>query len=124
MEERLTKNVGDRYIANEIKLDVGSLSDSINRHNQQVYNKLGQVEDIEQEWNIPILTLKKALDPDTSIFVLERKGTIAEYDSLCFTNKAFDGKHLIVSDVYSGETMYLPLKDYGTNWAVSREEIA
>ena len=83
-----------------------------------VLNKLGQLEDIEDELGIDLITLFKALTNDVYLYH-NKKLTKCEQAPclLCFDNEyclEFHFEHDL-------EQVYL--KDYGKTWALTREEL-
>ena len=79
--------------------------------------KLGQLEDIEQELGIPLEVLFKALKEGIYWDYKHREPEDVSF-RLCY-------KELIVRYSCFGETdyEYLELKDYGFTWALTREEL-
>lgn len=75
-----------------------------------IVNKLGQLEDIEEELGIDLMTLFKAL----------REGFVdgnGEYHH--FSNLFVD--NIEIFDSYEKVSLYL--KDYGKTWALTKEEL-
>lgn len=82
-------------------------------------NKLGQLEDIEEELGIDLATLFKALK--YGVFTKNRKG-------IHFTNRVHIGRNwidcLFVSTQTRNTTHRIKqLKDYGKTWALTKEEL-
>lgn len=86
--------------------------------------KLGQLEDIEEELGIDLITLFKALkngfwsiDKNKHIYKMKptkgNGGAMSYYASL---------DYIITEDTYYDEEYFL-LKDYGKTWALTRKEI-
>ena len=106
MMERLTERDEDGYIH---KIGECSLVDC--------YNKLGRLENIEDELGIPLEVLFKALkegiyydhkhrNPESISFRFCCNDLIVEYT--CFGCTDYD---------------YLEIKDYGKTWALTKEEL-
>lgn len=76
-------------------------------------NKLGQLEDIEEELGIDLVTLFKALK--NGIYTKEN---LDNYPYACLLRN--DMVLVLFDDVYKHE--YL-LKDYGKTWALTKEEL-
>ena len=81
---------------------------------QQFVNKLGQLEDIEDELGIDLITLFKALK--NGIWVKDKKDQWLPYHCLLRDDFIF----VLYEDIYKKE--YL-LKDYGKTWALTKEEL-
>ena len=106
------------------KLDYGSLFGTCG---QEMYDKLGQLEDIEDELGIDLITLFKAL----------KNGIFAKHESKSKGIAYIDGRNLefkfepvpvidvifpILKNSNTGGTM-LYFKDYGKTWALTKEEL-
>ena len=101
------------------------------RENQEwfygnVVNKLGELEDIEEELGIDLITLFKILKSKEVIYkrkrgVLYHETTLEKYIIL---GLAFGDEYygLWVYDKF-GDEMLLYTKDYGKTWALTREEL-
>ena len=80
--------------------------------------KLGQLEDVEEELGIELLTLIKVL---TSTVYLYHNGKLTECEQapclLCFDNEYCLEYHF----EHDVEQVYL--KDYGKTWALTKEEL-
>ena len=89
-----------------------------------IFNKLGQLEDIEEELGIELITLfnvynninknKKFYSFDYDNNIIEEKFTV--YASMDIENKTF---------IIGNDKIYILLsfKDYGKMWALTREEL-
>jgi len=101
---RLTKIRSDgQYLINEEVICNGNRVDN-------ALKKLGQLEDIEEELGIDLITLFKAL----------KKGFYSkdgEYHH--FSNLFFDSEEIY--DGYNNVDYYF--KDYGKTWALTKEEL-
>ena len=99
------------------------------------FNKLEQIEDIEEELGIDLVTLFKALKQDT-LFVktaIDIKETIKNGEGWAMKSLMLeDGKLIIFTDIlYPNEftkkewltPMRLQLSDYGKTWALTKEEL-
>lgn len=99
----------------------------ITQDNKLLNNKLGQLEDIEDELGIDLITLFKALKEQQPIYYVN--GSIIKFE--CFSNeycyyyKDIDFKYKslnIYKDICSlEESLYF--KDYGKTWALTKEEL-
>lgn len=129
---RLTRKLNDKeindYSSKYIKFKYLRIKDyDISRGNygkitdDQILNKLGQLEDIEEDLGIDLITLFKAQKIDQSIYLLDYDNTIYELDLAIIMSKYIEGYNLIVFDGF--DNAYLPLKDYGKTWALTREEL-
>ena len=105
--KRLTYNevLANQYYPNE------------NIDNEEIFNKLGKLEDIEQELGIPLEVLFKALKDGIYWDYKHREPEDVSF-RLCY-------KELIVRYSCFGETdyEYLELKDYGKTWSLNEEEL-
>lgn len=111
---RLTKKYKEDYFVNPdnkelIKLDV----DNDHNSSQIIRNKLGQLEDIEEELGIDLITLFEALK--FPIYTKESDEAIWCSNRLMYFLKYFA---LVI-----GEDTVLYLKDYGKTWALTKEEL-
>ena len=107
---RLTYNVG-----NEENYNLRSNCDA-----QSLLNKLGQLEDIEEELGIDLITYFKIKNAKT-VFVKELGHDVSEM----LVRNSKDG----IDVCYKGFAnipecdSYLRLKDYGKTWALTKEEL-
>ena len=92
-----------------------------NESNQMCVDKLGALEDIEEELGIDLITLFKALKND---FYFKYKDKIISSNDYLFQIRAnirgnwiFD----IISDNLS--LLSIKFKDYGKTWALTKEEL-
>lgn len=122
--ERLTKKVKH----NTYQLDnVKSLA---------VKRKLGQLEDIEEELGIDLITLFKALNNDTPIFAKiddlgihnimlnQRCVAIGEVEDSHKREWVLCGWSLLnLLNINKNPNAWLRLKDYGKTWALTKEEL-
>ena len=84
---------------------------------ESVINKLGQLEDNEEELGIDLITLFKALK--YPIYVKETNETWWRSNRLYFgLPEAF----IVITDL-NGKDIILPLKEYGKSWALTKEEL-
>ena len=84
---------------------------------QMLLEKLGQLEDIEEELGIDLITLFKALK--YPIYVKEKDETWWCSNRLYFGL----GQAFIVIIGLDDKDIILPLKDYGKTWALTKEEL-
>ena len=97
----------------------------IEKHNKDElrYEKLGQLEDIEEELGIDLLTLFKALKNGVYYFTRGMQltkdyvGLIDDYISIGPRDK------LSYSLMTGFEKQTLSVKDYGITWALTKEEL-
>ena len=82
--------------------------------------KLGQLEDIEDELGIDLITLFKALrdgiywkDDNGKFYYFDLKGSVLDFNEKMIVDNQID-------DMY-GETFLL--KDYGTTWSLTKKEL-
>lgn len=79
-------------------------------------DKLGMLEDVEDELGIELTTLFKALD--NGIYLSPWGHKLVDFD---FSNKALFYEYERYEDYY--ERQYFYLKDYGKTWALTKEEL-
>ena len=114
--ERLTRNI---LTETSPMYELGEWVD-----NEEALDKLGQLEDIEEELGIDLITLFKALkngfwsiDKNKHIYKMKptkgNGGAMSYYASL---------DYIITEDTYYDEEYFL-LKDYGKTWALTRKEL-
>ena len=87
---------------------------SNNQSNQETLRKLGQLEDIEEELGVDLVTLFKALD---ECYIDGHKGTAI------ILNKEEIGIKIKLSD-NAWTSKILKIKDYGKTWALTKEELS
>ena len=92
---------------------------------EKVYNKLSNLEDIEEELGIDLITLFKAIEK--GIFVNTDKMYNSEFVKKVLDKRKkykpnfdFIDKDLEVEDFYG---ISVHLKDYGKTWALTKEEL-
>ena len=111
MMERLTYNevLAKQYYPNE------------NIDNEEIFNKLGKLEDIEQELEIPLEVLFKALKEGVYRLYEEFEGE-PPYVQFSFVSIVYDEDNSAWVFECSNLDIY-DLKDYGKTWALTREEL-
>lgn len=120
---RLTRYQGEKYLYKYVNVDRDTLSGYI-----QILNKLGQLEDIEDELGVDLITLFKAMNEQQCIYYVGGNHII-EFECFCneyfyhYKNIDFQHKSLnIFTDVCHLEKR-LYFKDYGKTWALTKEEL-
>lgn len=88
--------------------------DNSNKLLNEVYNKLCELEDLEEKLNIDLFTLFKALESGVWI-----KGWNEPIEHICGLKLVKYGKFWILEN----KTYYLDLKDYGKYWSLTRKEL-
>ena len=122
MNERLT----EKHIVDNIdcgyKVKKDTCEDGIIQgwNKTDAINKLGQLEDIEEELGIDLITLFKALT--NGIFTSRKTKHARYYDSLFFNDLDL-GKEIINGKEQFGFGMGISLKDYGNTWVLTKEEL-
>ena len=82
----------------------------------RVMNKLGQLEDIEEELGIDLITLFKALRDGIYVHLQEPYGII--HDTI---RPKFEGKYVyLVLDTVDSQVC---CRNYGKSWALTKEEL-
>ena len=89
-----------------------------------LYNKLGQLEDLEEELEIDLITLIKALREPVYVIINKKIvetqcGHIGE--DCKFIDFEVDGKDY--RNMYDIETYCVLVKEYGKTWALTKEEL-
>lgn len=116
---RLTKRNGINYIARNKYCDYDAVLTDIQLEAayQQCVDKLGQLEDIEEELGIDLITLFKVLKNGFyTIFYNKHK-----YDNSCYYTIDLEFKCIWVNDYDA--YFSLDFKDYGKTWALTKEEL-
>ena len=80
-------------------------------------NKLGKLEDIEEELGIDLITLFKALK---QMFVFHKENVKIELIGIHFKSNELYLFGFVEDTVHA---VYLSLKDYGKTWALTKEEL-
>lgn len=108
---RLTKKVGDNYCSQS-----GDFYD--------LYNKLGKLEDLEEEIGCPLEVLFK-LAKQRHFYYEENEELhlINCFDIELFNNKIYFDSNWIDHDIELGDfgTIELPFKDYGITWWLKKD---
>ena len=121
---RLTYKLDESIKTKYLNYEYGRIKDhDIMRGNlgritdDMIFNKLGQLEDIEEENGLDLITLFKALKQK---HVFHKENVKIE----------LLGLHIKSNELYlygfvedTTHTVYLSLKDYGETWALTREEL-
>lgn len=123
---RLTEKHGEMYIYNYDKdCDNETREERMIETHNAIVNKLGAVEDIEQELGINLVTLFKALKngfyaKEIHCFKNGERETIEYFNSPEI--RLFDEWYIYYScDNY--HTIAYKMADYGKTWALTREEL-
>ena len=124
MSERLTEKVDEKeHSANKYIL-LGVLED-ITKYFQGI-DKLGQLEDIEEELGIDLITLFKALKNGIYYKGVNVYGCKDKTFKEVRLNEhpVLKGKKLYIESVFGGSLVYgVWLKDYGKTWALTKKEL-
>ena len=102
---RLTEKIKNYYF---------SKKDLVSDHNEEI-NKLGQLEDIEEELGIDLAKLIKCIRSEKGIWKKDFNGGLI--NTRCMLACYF-GRW----QIYDKENIY-DLKDYGKTWALTEEEL-
>lgn len=86
-------------------------------YHQDVFVKLGQLEDIEEELGIDLITLFKALK--NGIYVVEENDNYIVEDNIRSIENWKDGWGITTNM----EKLELLFSEYGKTWALTREEL-
>lgn len=126
---RLTKNDGSRKVAIYRAYETIEESEEKyqEKHNEcEIYNKLTDLEDIEDEFGVELITLVKAIKngiwckcclfDDAKISY--RKPDFISLKNKCLVQECDDGS--LHSSTYF---IYYYSKDYGKTWALTEEEL-
>ena len=124
--DRLTKKVEneERYIANNFKKEKGErLLKAIDNFTNRVYNKLGQLEDLEQVIGCP-LEIRCKVVPDSYIYTF---GTSMENLNIIIRRKVItiskEGIYISYATVSGKERdMTLPWKAYKKTWWLRKDQ--
>ena len=122
MSKRLTYKLDEPIETKYLHYDYKRIADyDISRGNYgritdaDIYNKLGQLEDIEEELGIDLITLFKALEE--GIYTI-RSNSKRRYPFLTYNGAV----GYILDFQYEQEAQYI-LSDYGKTWALTKEEL-
>ena len=81
-------------------------------------NKLGQLEDIEEELGIDLITLFKALK--NGIYAYDHANNI---DHMEILSTFYDTKDMECRTDFDGDIFEYDFADYGKTWALTKEEL-
>lgn len=110
---RLTKK------SNKDSLGYEPIEELIKQNNASpIIAKLGQLEDIEDELGIELITLFKALKKGVYI-----KKAYLPFYPLALMREDYSNHTTKYFVFYKGKKKYLKLRDYGKTWALTREEL-
>ena len=92
-------------------------------YRKEIHNKLGQLEDIEEELGIDLITLFKALK--NGIYYFTSGGQLTKDFVWLFNNHINIGVNdgLSYSFMTAFERQILLFQDYGKTWALTKEEL-
>lgn len=99
------------------------------KEKRQAINKLGRLEDIEDELGIELIILFKALKNGAYFRNPYYKNEIMKFDDLenniSFVARCFDIRmeHFVRLYDYSSGGALFPFKKYGKTWALTKEEL-
>lgn len=101
------------------------LKDDIPDCEQRAINKLGALEDIEEEMGIDLVKLLSLKECDTLYCKYKGKILIGMFSSTNFGTVEIDveGKDICDSPKYDMDCLVFKLKDYGKTWALTRKEL-
>ena len=102
---KLTKKNDNHYVIKNLNYD----------NTIAVNQKLGQLEDIEEELGIDLITLFKAI----------KNGIYKKDEDLCFeaTLRMHNGEYYLCQPYDDRLLHVVYLKDYGKTWALAKEEL-
>ena len=118
---RLTQRDGDSYVYEEYMMTRGGSCTGVTRLRNQAIDKLGELEDIEEELGIDLITFVK-LAKAKEIYDIE------EDDTITFTYVDFEDHLIVCVDDFSemceryNEWCYR-VEDHGKTWALTKEEL-
>lgn len=118
---RLTQKIGSTYynnILNKEQLALAERKDETIRITNAIYDKLGQLEDIEDELGIDLITLFKALQ--NGIWIKQKgqiKNLLFFYEDV---NLYKDYLYACPADIYEER---VSTHQYGETWALDKEEL-
>lgn len=117
--ERLTKQINNKYWVERDTLAVDYIPQTEMCSGGKVINKLGQLEDIEQELGIDLITFLQSLTKN--VFIKQGNKIIECETPPILLN--FDGEYYFEwhCEKLNDSFEQLPLKDYGKTWALTKE---
>lgn len=107
----------DNYFADAISED--ATEEERNKYNYSIIKKLGQLEDIEDELEIDLITLFKALTKDF-VYIYHNEELTKCEQAPCLL--CFDGDYCLEYH-FDNDIEQVYLKDYGKTWALTKEEL-
>ena len=113
---RLTEKLGNTYVLKYLDLDY---------EGDNNVEKLGKLEDIEEELGISLETLFKALKQKEFFIKTEKYGIVKTTFQLegLRPNVSYSERKWFISCVYHSLDDWWLLKDYGITWALTKEEL-
>lgn len=85
-----------------------------------VFNKLGEIEDIEEELGIDLIVLFKALK--SGVWYKDRSGQIC-HDYVSLADNSISHRYKLAGLYLRGETYSYLFEQYGKYWTLAREEM-
>lgn len=91
-------------------------------------NKLGKLEDIEEQLGVDLITLFKALNVRDGVWVKDKEYGLCNWSmgQLWFGYNSSKSESFINPQIYflkDGGYSYFKLSDYGKTWALTKEEL-
>ena len=121
--ERLTEKYNDEHYQYKCSINCFEYGDG----DLEIFDKLGRLEDIEEELGIPLEVLFKALKD--GIWFKNKNGKLRNVDkihlnSLLFWMEKFAVDCLPEEEIEEGfNYIHLHFKDYGKTWSLTKEEL-
>lgn len=99
-----------------------------NESDQMCVDKLGELEDIEEQLGVDLITLFKALNVRDGVWVKDKEYGLCNWSmgQLWFGYNSSKSESFINPQIYflkDGGYSYFKLSDYGKTWALTREEL-
>lgn len=118
-----TKNLNYEYHKNSKQLSMQCNLEKIS--NDMIFNKLGKLEDIEEEFGCPLDIIFKSLKDRKLVFIhaVSQEKTEITLGVYKILGLMFDGENYILYIYKDNDTTYVYTKDYGKTWVLYDIEV-
>ena len=93
--------------------------------NDMIFNKLGKLEDIEEEFGCPLYVMSKALKYRKLVFIhtVDSEKNEINIEIYKILRLMFDGENYILYIYKDTDVTYVYTKDYGKTWVIDGIEV-